>query len=76
MNPSIKNTNKQLFGDLSENFNLDQSNRAFFSTANTRVTNDQGAFAKYLYGGMISAKESTPEGDFARVQDNVRYNLY
>ena len=76
MNPGIKNTNKQLFGDLSENFNLDQSNRAFFSTANTRVTNDQGAFAKYLYGGMISAKESTPEGDFARVQDNVRYNLY
>jgi hypothetical protein len=76
MNPGIKNTNKQLFGDLSENFNLDQSNRAFFSTANTRVSNDQGAFAKYLYGGMISAKESTPEGDFARVQDNIRYNLY
>jgi len=76
LNPGIKNTNKQLFGDLIENFNLDQSNRAFFSTPNTRVSNDQGAFAKYLYGDMISAKESTPSGDFARVQDNVRYNLY
>jgi hypothetical protein len=44
MNPEIKNTSKQLFGDLYEEFNLDQSNRVFFSTANTRVNSDQGAF--------------------------------
>jgi hypothetical protein len=76
MNPTIKNTNKQLFGDLYQNFELDQSNRVFFSTPNTRVANDQGAFGQYLYGTMPSAKESTPEGAFARVQDNYRYTLY
>ena len=77
MNPGINNTNKQLFGDLWEKFELDQSNRIFYSTANTRVTNDQGAFAKYLYDDMkYSGKESTPEGAFARVQDNYRYILY
>lgn len=76
MNPTIKNTNKQLFGDLYQNFELDQSNRQFFSTPNTRVANDQGAFGNFLYGTMPSAKESTPEGAFARVQDNYRYTLY
>ena len=76
MNPGIKNTNYQLFGDLYQNFELDQSNRQFFSTANTRVANDQGAYGQYLYGYMPSAKESTPEGAMARVQDNYRYTLY
>lgn len=77
MNPEIKNTSKQLFGDLYEEFNLDQSNRVFFSTANTKVANDQGAFAQFLYNDLkYSAKESTPEGAIARVQDNYRYTLY
>ena len=77
MNPEIKNTSKQLFGDLYEEFNLDQSNRVFFSTANTKVVNDQGAFAQFLYNDLkYSAKESTPEGAIARVQDNYRYTLY
>ena len=77
MNPGINNTNKHLFGDLWNNFELDQSNRIFYSTANTRVTNDQGAFAKYLYDDLkYSGKESTAEGAFARVQDNYRYTLY
>jgi len=77
MNPGIKDTNKQLFGDLYQEFELDQSNRQFFTTPNSRVTNDQGAFAEYLYNDLkFSAKESTPEGAFARVQDNFRWNLY
>jgi len=77
MNPGIKNTNKQLYGDLWNNFELDQSNRLFYSTANTRVANDQGAFAQYLYSDLkYSGKESTPEGAIARVQDNYRYTLY
>lgn len=76
MNPGIKNTNKQLFGDLWQQFELDQSNRIFYSTPNTRVANDQGAYSQYLYGWMPSGKESTPEGAFARVQDNYRYTLY
>jgi hypothetical protein len=76
MNPGIKNTNHQLFGDLYQKFQLDQSNRVFFSTPNTKISNDQGAYAKYLYGYMPSAKEDTPEGAMARIQDNYRYTLY
>jgi hypothetical protein len=76
MNPGIKNTNKQLFGDLWQEFELDQSNRVFYSTPNTRVQpGDQASFGQYLYGTMYSAKESTPEGAFARVQDNWRWQM-
>jgi len=76
MNPGIKNTNKQLFGDLYEQFLLDQSNRRFFSTPSTRVANDQGAYGQYLYGYMPSSKESGPSSALARVQDSYRYTLY
>jgi hypothetical protein len=76
MNPDIKNTNKQLFGDLYEDFNLDQSNRVFFSTANTRVNSDQSAFGKFLYGDMPSAKESNAAGNLQREKDSFRYTLY
>ena len=76
MNPGIKNTNKQLFGDLWQQFQLDQSNRIFYSTPNTKISNDQGAFSQYLYGQMPSAKESTPDGNMQRIKDNYRYTLY
>ena len=77
LNPEIKNTDKQLYGDLGDNFKFDtEMMRNFYSTANTRVCNDQGAFAQFLYGDMPSAKSSGPDGAFARVQDNPRYNLY
>jgi hypothetical protein len=71
MNPGIKNTNKQLFGDMYQNFELDNSLKIFNSTPNTRISNDQGAYAEFLYNNLkYSGKESTPEGAFARVQDN------
>lgn len=76
INPDIKNTNKQLFGDIWQRFQLDQSLRPFHSTPNTRVTNDQGAFSQFLYGEMYSAKEDTPEGNMQRYKDNYRYTLY
>jgi hypothetical protein len=77
MNPGIDNTDKQLFSSLTDNFYLDQSNRSFFSTANTRVANDQGAFAKFLYSDLkFTSKESTPEGAISRVQDSYRHILY
>jgi len=77
INPGIKTTNNELFGDLWTNFELDQSDRRFYSTANTRVEpGDQSSYARYLYGTMPSGKESTPDGAFARVQDNYRYTLY
>ena len=77
MNPEIINTNKQLYGDLWERFELDQSDRVFYSTANTRVEpGDQSAYARYLYGTMYSSKESNAGGALARVQDSYRYTLY
>jgi hypothetical protein len=77
MNPGIKGTNKQLYGDLWQNFELDQSNRVFYSTANTRIQpGDQSSFGKFLYGNMPSSKESNDAGALARVQDSFRYTLY
>lgn len=72
--PSIKSTNKQLYGDLYDNYQFDtQMMQRFYSNPNTRVTSDQGAFGQWLYGNMPSAKSSGPDGAFARVQDNQRY---
>lgn len=76
MNPGILNTSKQLFGDLYQKFQLDQSNRVFYSTPNTRVTNDQGAYGQFLYGNMPSSKEDTPDGNMQRYKDAYRYTLY
>ena len=59
--PGIKNTDKQLFGSMTDEFYLDQSNRVFNSMPNTRVTNDQGAFAQYLAPDMVDALIADPE---------------
>lgn len=76
LNGSINGTNKLIYGDLYENYNLDNAMSRFYATANTRVMNDQGAFAQWLYGDMPSSKEDTIEGNIQRVKDNPRYNLY
>jgi hypothetical protein len=73
LNPDIVNTNKQIYGDLYENYQLDKSMMRFYATANTRVENDQGAFSKFLYGGMYSSKEDTPEGAMMRVKNNWQW---
>jgi hypothetical protein len=72
LNPTIENTSHQLYGDLYNQFDLDTSNRNFFSNPNTRIPNDQGAFANFLYGLMPSCKED----GIQCVKDNGRYNLY
>ena len=73
LNPGIINTNKQLYGDLKANYDLDNSMMRFYSTANSRVENDAHAFKNYLYGSMYSGKESTPEGAMMRVKDNWQW---
>jgi len=73
LNPEIKNTNKQLFGDLGEKFEFDQSMWYYYSTPNTKIPNDQGAFANYLYGDMPSCRGGD---DVACIKDNFRYTLY
>jgi len=76
MNPGIESTNHQLYGSLWDNFELDQSNRVFYTTANSRVENDQSAFGKYLYGVMPSSKDSNALGAWQREKDSYRYTLY
>jgi len=73
LNPGIINTNKQLYGDLKDNYDLDNSMRRFYTTANSRVENDQSAYANYLYGGMYSSKEDTTEGAMMRVKDSWQW---
>jgi hypothetical protein len=73
LNPGIINTNKQLYGDLKSNYDLDHSMMRFYSTANTRITPDQGAYSQYLFGSMYSGKEDTPEGAMMRVKDNWQW---
>jgi hypothetical protein len=75
LNPGIINTNKQLFGDLYENYVMDNSMMRFYSTANSRIASDQGAFSQYLYGNMPSSKESNAEGAMQRVKNAERYLL-
>lgn len=68
-----KNVDKRLFKDLGDNFDFDQSMRSFYATPNTKIPNDQTAFADFCYGDMTSCKE----GDgLACVRDNPRYNKY
>jgi hypothetical protein len=73
LNPDIINTNKQLYGDLKDNYDLDNSMMRFYSTANTKVSNDQNAYAMYLYGQMPSGKSSDPDGALARVKNNWQW---
>ena len=74
LNPTIINTNKQLYGDLYDNYQFDtQMMQRFYTTANSRVTNDQGAYQNFLYGSMYSGKESSPEGAMMRVKDNWQW---
>jgi hypothetical protein len=73
LNPGIINTNKQLYGDLYDSYNLDNSMMRFYSTPNTKIENDQGAFQNYLYGSLYSGKEDTIEGAIMRVKSNWQW---
>jgi hypothetical protein len=68
LNPGIINTNKQLYGDLYENYTLDKSLMRFYSTPNSKIENDQGAYAKWLYSEMPSGKSSGIDGIIGRTQ--------
>ena len=54
-------------------FEFDQSMWQYYSTPNTKIPNDQGAFADFLYGDMPSCRGGD---DIACVKDNFRYTLY
>ena len=53
-NPNLED---RLFRDLGDNYEFSNSMRNYFATPNTKIPNDQHAFAEYCYGSMISCKE-------------------
>lgn len=71
-NPHMKDKQENLW----DQFEGDRANHAFYSTANTRVDNDQGSYAEFLYGNMHSSKESNVNGALMRTKNNSRYTLY
>ena len=39
---------------------FEQSLRPFYSNPSTTIPNDQGSFADFCYGSMVSCKEGNP----------------
>ena len=56
-----KATRDSLFNNLGEKFGFKQSMRQFYTTPNTRIENNQSAFAKFCYGNMASCKDGDVE---------------
>jgi hypothetical protein len=52
---------KNLFDDKGDNVVFEQSMRQFYTTANTRVPNNQAEFARFCYGNMASCKDGDVE---------------
>ena len=48
---------EKLFTDMSDNYIFEQSLRPFYSNPSTTIPNDQGGFADFCYGSMISCKD-------------------
>jgi hypothetical protein len=53
------NIDVRLFKDLGDSYTFDQSMRTWYATANTQIPNDQGSFAEFCYGDMISCRDET-----------------
>lgn len=50
----------RLFQSLGDKLEFEQSMRPFYSNPSTTIPNDQGAFADFCYGSMVSCKEGNP----------------
>ena len=57
LNPDQPDIADKLFKDLGDQYVFEQSMQPFYSTASTTIPNDQGAFADFCYGSMVSCKE-------------------
>jgi len=66
-NENIKNN---LFNNQADNFEFEQSMRQFYTTANTRVPNNQKEFARFCYGNMASCKDGDVEMCLKNTFDN------
>ena len=58
--PGQSKITDKLYQSLGDNLAFEQSMRPFYSTPSTTIPNDQGAFADFCYGSMVSCKEGNP----------------
>ena len=65
---NTENIKNNLFNDQGDNFEFEQSMRQFYTTANTRVPNNQKDFARFCYGNMASCKDGDVEMCFKNAQ--------
>jgi len=72
-NPDQPDIADKLFKDLGEQLVFEQSLRQFTSNPGTTIPNDQGAFAEFCYGSMISCKEGN---NFACARNTSHYTNY
>ena len=72
-NPGQPDIADKLFMDMNEELNLEQSMRQFVSNPSTTIPNDQGAFAEFCYGSMVSCKEGNA---FACARNMSHYTNY
>ena len=72
-NPDQPDITDKLFKDLGEQLAFEQSMRPFHSNPSTTIPNDQGAFADFCYGSMISCKEGNK---FACARNTSHYSIY
>jgi len=71
--PDQPGLSNKLFKDLGEQLEFEQSLRQFNSNPATTIPNDQGAFAEFCYGSMISCKEGNK---FACARNTSHHTLY
>jgi Family of unknown function (DUF5762) len=72
-NPGQPDIAQKLFRDINEQLNFEQMNRQFVSNPATTIPNDQGAFADFCYGSMLSCKEGNL---FACARNTSHYTNY
>lgn len=72
-NPGQPDIAQKLFRDINEQLNFEQMNRQFVTNPATTIPNDQGAFADFCYGSMISCKEGNL---FACARNTSHYTNY
>jgi len=73
VHPDQPDITDRLFKDLGEEMQFEQSMRQFHSNPSTTIPNDQGAFAEFCYGSMISCKEGNL---FACARNKSNYTNY
>ena len=69
----VSDLDKRLFRDIGDNSDFEASMRTFQPTPNTQIPNDQGGFANFCYGDMLSCK--TGDG-VACMRNNGRHINY